>query len=229
MESWIVKTKHLKKYYRLGTHTVKALDDVNFAVREQEFVAIIGKSGSGKSTLLHMIGGLDTPTSGEVYVGDQAFGKLSKEQLTIFRRRKVGFVFQNYNLVPDLNVYENVVLPIELDGKRIDREFVDEILELLKLDEKREALPNTLSGGQQQRVAIARAIASKPSIILADEPTGNLDTATSHDVMGLLKMVARQFRQTVILITHDQDIAQMADRIVRIEDGHVVKAGELDD
>lgn len=229
MESWIVKTKHLKKYYRLGTHTVKALDDVNFAVREQEFVAIIGKSGSGKSTLLHMIGGLDTPTSGEVYVGDKALGKLSKEQLTIFRRRKVGFVFQNYNLVPDLNVYENVVLPIELDGKRIDREFVDEILELLKLDEKREALPNTLSGGQQQRVAIARAIASKPSIILADEPTGNLDTATSHDVMGLLKMVARQFRQTVILITHDQDIAQMADRIVRIEDGHVVKAGELDD
>lgn len=229
MESWIVKTKHLKKYYRLGTHTVKALDDVNFAVREQEFVAIIGKSGSGKSTLLHMIGGLDTPTSGEVYVGDQALGKLSKEQLTIFRRRKVGFVFQNYNLVPDLNVYENVVLPIELDGKHIDREFVDEILELLKLDEKREALPNTLSGGQQQRVAIARAIASKPSIILADEPTGNLDTATSHDVMGLLKMVARQFRQTVILITHDQDIAQMADRIVRIENGHVVKAGELDD
>lgn len=192
-------------------------------------MAIIGKSGSGKSTLLHMIGGLDTPTSGEVYVGDQALGKLSKEQLTIFRRRKVGFVFQNYNLVPDLNVYENVVLPIELDGKRIDREFVDEILELLKLDEKREALPNTLSGGQQQRVAIARAIASKPSIILADEPTGNLDTATSHDVMGLLKMVARQFRQTVILITHDQDIAQMADRIVRIEDGHMVKAGELDD
>lgn len=229
MESWIVKTKHLKKYYRLGTHTVKALDDVNFAVREQEFVAIIGKSGSGKSTLLHMIGGLDTPTSGEVYVGDQTLGKLSKEQLTIFRRRKVGFVFQNYNLVPDLNVYENVVLPIELDGKHIDREFVDEILELLKLDEKREALLNTLSGGQQQRVAIARAIASKPSIILADEPTGNLDTATSHDVMGLLKMVARQFRQTVILITHDQDIAQMADRIVRIEDGHVVKAGELDD
>lgn len=229
MESWIVKTKNLKKYYRLGTHTVKALDDVNFAVREQEFVAIIGKSGSGKSTLLHMIGGLDTPTSGEVYVGDKALGKLSREQLAIFRRRKVGFVFQSYNLVPDLNVYENVVLPIELDGKHIDREFVDEILELLKLDEKREALPNTLSGGQQQRVAIARAIVSKPSIILADEPTGNLDTATSHDVMGLLKMVARQFRQTVILITHDQDIAQMADRIVRIEDGHVVKAGELDD
>lgn len=229
MESWIVKTKNLKKYYRLGTHTVKALDDVNFAVREQEFVAIIGKSGSGKSTLLHMIGGLDTPTSGEIYVGDKALGKLSKEQLAIFRRRKVGFVFQSYNLVPDLNVYENVVLPIELDGKHIDREFVDEILELLQLEEKREALPNTLSGGQQQRVAIARAIASKPSIILADEPTGNLDTVTSHDVMGLLKMVARQFKQTVILITHDQDIAQMADRIVRIEDGHIVKAGELDD
>lgn len=228
MESWIVKTKNLKKYYRLGTHTVKALDDVDFAVREKEFVAIIGKSGSGKSTLLHMIGGLDTPTSGEVYVGDRALGKLSKEQLAIFRRRKVGFVFQSYNLVPDLNVYENIVLPIELDGKHIDREFVDELLELLQLEEKREALPNTLSGGQQQRVAIARAIASKPSIILADEPTGNLDTATSHDVMGLLKMVARQFKQTVILITHDQDIAQMADRIVRIEDGHIVKAGESD-
>lgn len=228
MESWIVKTKNLKKYYRLGTHTVKALDNVNFAVREQEFVAIIGKSGSGKSTLLHMIGGLDTPTSGEVYVGDKALGKLSKEQLAIFRRRKVGFVFQSYNLVPDLNVYENIVLPIELDGKHIDREFIDEIIELLQLDEKREALPNTLSGGQQQRVAIARAIASKPSIILADEPTGNLDTATSHDVMGLLKMMARQFKQTVILITHDQDIAQMADRIVRLEDGHVVKEGEAD-
>lgn len=226
MESWIVKTKNLKKYYQLGNHTVKALDGVDFAVREREFVAIIGKSGSGKSTLLHMLGGLDTPTSGEVYVGDRTLSKLSKEELAIFRRRKVGFVFQSYNLVPDLNVYENVVLPIELDGKKIDRTFVDEILELLKLDEKREAMPNTLSGGQQQRVAIARAIASKPSIILADEPTGNLDAATSHDVMGLLKIVAHQFKQTIILITHDQDIAQMADRIVRIEDGRIVKAGD---
>lgn len=203
MESWIVKTKNLKKYYPLGDHIVKALDGVDFAVREQEFVSIIGKSGSGKSTLLHMIGGLDIPTSGEVFVDGRALGKMNREQLAVFRRRKVGFVFQSYNLVPDLNAYENIVLPIELDGKRIDREFVDEILAFLKLEEKREALPNTLSGGQQQRVAIARAIASKPSIILADEPTGNLDTAASHDVVGLLKTVAHKFRQTVILITHD--------------------------
>ena len=229
MKEYIVETRSLKKYYQMGENTVKALDGVDFCVKDQEFVAIIGKSGSGKSTLLHMLGGLDVPTEGEVLVEGKCLLGLKKEQLAIFRRRKVGFVFQSYNLVPDLNVYENIVLPIELDGKHIDREFVDEILELLQLDEKREALPNTLSGGQQQRVAIARAIASKPSIILADEPTGNLDTATSHDVMGLLKMVARQFKQTVILITHDQDIAQMADRIVRIEDGHVVKAGELDD
>ena len=222
MESWIVKTKHLKKYYRLGTHTVKALDDVNFAVREQEFVAIIGKSGSGKSTLLHMIGGLDTPTSGEVYVGDQALGKLSKEQLTIFRRRKVGFVFQNYNLVPDLNVYENVILPVELDGRKVDTEYVNGILKLLRISEKKDMLPGTLSGGQQQRVAIARALATKPAIILADEPTGNLDSTTSHEVLGLLKMVAKQFCQTIILITHDRDIAQLADRIVHIEDGKIV-------
>ena len=219
MESWIVKTKHLKKYYRLGTHTVKALDDVNFAVREQEFVAIIGKSGSGKSTLLHMIGGLDTPTSGEVYVGDQALGKLSKEQLTIFRRRKVGFVFQNYNLVPDLNVYENVVLPIELDGKHIDREFVDEILELLKLDEKREALPNTLSGGQQQRVAIGRALMNHPALILADEPTGNLDSKTSREVIALLHGMSRKYRQSVLMITHNMNIAADADRVFQVTDG----------
>ncbi len=226
MESWIVKTKDLKKYYPLGEYTVKALDGVDFAVKERELLAIIGKSGSGKSTLIHMIGGLDVPTSGEVFVDGRNLSRMNKEQLAIFRRRKVGFVFQSYNLVPDLNVYENVVLPIELDGKKIDRAFVDEILALLKLEEKRQALPGTLSGGQQQRVAIARAIASKPSIILADEPTGNLDTATSHDVMGLLKIVARQFKQTVVLITHDQDIAQMADRIVRIEDGRIVKAGD---
>ena len=226
MDNWIVKTKNLKKYYQLGKNTVKALDGVDFAAAEREFVAIIGKSGSGKSTLLHMIGGLDEPTSGEVYVDGRRLAGMSREQLAVFRRRKVGFVFQSYNLVPDLNVYENIVLPIELDGRRIDRAFVDEILSLLALEEKREALPGTLSGGQQQRVAIARAIASKPAIILADEPTGNLDTATSHDVMGLLKVAAKQFQQTIILITHDSDIAQMADRIVRIEDGRIVKAGD---
>lgn len=227
MESWIVQTKGLKKYYKLGENTVRALDGVDFEVKEQEFVAIIGKSGSGKSTLMHMIGGLDVPTDGSVYVDGRDLAGMTKEQLAIFRRRKVGFVFQNYNLVPDLNVYENVVLPIELDGKRIDREFVDEILDVLKLSEKKESLPNTLSGGQQQRVAIARAIVAKPSILLADEPTGNLDTATSHDVLGLLKMAAKQFQQTVIMITHDNDIAQMADRIVRIEDGKIVRGSGI--
>ena len=227
MESYIVQTKGLKKYYKLGENMVKALDGVDFMVTEQEFVAIIGKSGSGKSTLLHMIGGLDVPTEGSVTVDGKNLAGMSKEQLAIFRRRKVGFVFQNYNLVPDLNVYENVVLPVELDGKQVDREFVDEILNLLKLKEKTEALPCTLSGGQQQRVAIARAIASKPSILLADEPTGNLDTATSHDVLGLLKIVAKRFGQTIVLITHDNDIAQLADRIVRIEDGRIVEGSDF--
>lgn len=193
MDMQIVETKNLKKYYKLGDNTVKALDGVDFSVGEREFVAIIGKSGSGKSTLLHMIGGLDVPTSGQVLVDGRDLAKLSKEQLAVFRRRKVGFIFQSYNLVPDLNVYENIVLPIELDGRHIDMGFVDGILKFLKLSEKREAMPNTLSGGQQQRVAIARAIASKPSIILADEPTGNLDTASGHDVMGLLKAAARKF------------------------------------
>ena len=228
MDAYIVRTQALKKYYKLGENTVKALDGVDFSVKEREFVAIIGKSGSGKSTLLHMIGGLDVPTSGAVYVAGRNLAEMDKEQLAIFRRREVGFVFQNYNLVPDLNVYENVTLPIELDGKRIDRKFVEEILELLKLQEKREALPNTLSGGQQQRVAIARAIASKPAIILADEPTGNLDTATSHDVIGLLKVVAETFSQTNFLIPHDNAIAQLADRIVHIEDGRIVE-GSGDD
>ena len=227
MESWIVETKNLKKYYQLGSNTVKALDGVNFRVKPQEFVAIIGKSGSGKSTLIHMIGGLDVPTEGEVIVAGKNLAGLTREQLAVFRRRRVGFVFQSYNLVPDLNIYENVVLPIELDGKRIDKEFVDEILTLLQLTDKKEALPSTLSGGQQQRVAIARAIAAKPQILLCDEPTGNLDTATSHDVMGLLKIVAKQFRQIIVLITHDNDIAQMADRIVRIEDGKIVKGSEF--
>lgn len=227
MESWIVETKNLKKYYQLGSNIVKALDGVEFRVKPQEFVAIIGKSGSGKSTLMHMIGGLDVPTEGEVIVAGKNLAGLTKEQLAVFRRRRVGFVFQSYNLVPDLNVYENDVLPIELDGKRIDYEFVDGILTLLQLTDKKEALPGTLSGGQQQRVSIARAIAAKPQILLCDEPTGNLDTATSHDVMGLLKIVAKQFRQTIVLITHDNDIAQLADRIVRIEDGKNVKGSEF--
>ena len=222
----IVKTQALKKYYKLGENTVKALDGVDFTVREGEFVAIVGKSGSGKSTLLHMIGGLDYPTGGKVYVDGKQLYKLNKEQLAVFRRRKVGFVFQSFNLVPDLNVYENVVLPIELDGGHIDRDFVDEILRILKLEEKKEALPDTLSGGQQQRAAIARALANKPAILLADEPTGNLDTGSSHDVMGLLKMAAKRYHQTVVLITHDADIAQLADRIVQIEDGRIVKGSD---
>lgn len=226
MESWIVKTNNLKKYYGSGENTVKALDGVDFLVKEQEFVSIIGKSGSGKSTLLHLIGGLDIPTSGEVWVGNNNLAEMDKEQLAVFRRRKVGFIFQNYNLVPDLNVYENVVLPIELDGAHIDSEFVEMILDILKLQDKKASLPNELSGGQQQRVAIGRALASKPAIILADEPTGNLDTATSHDVMGLLKMAAKKFSQTIILITHDNDIAQMADRIIHIEDGRIMKGSD---
>lgn len=234
MENWIVETRALKKYYRLGDNTVKALDDVDFRVREQEFVAIIGKSGSGKSTLLHMLGGLDVPTSGEVSIAGRNIAGMKREELTVFRRRKVGFIFQSYNLVQDLNVYENIVLPIRLDGKRVDRDFVEEIMQLLQMEDKKEALPGTLSGGQQQRVAIARALAAKPQIILADEPTGNLDSVTSHEVMGLLRVVAKRYAQTIILITHDQDIAQMADRIVRIEDGRIVsgnlgeKAGDRD-
>lgn len=227
MENWMVETRALKKYYRLGDNTVKALDDVDFRVREQEFVAIIGKSGSGKSTLLHMLGGLDVPTGGEVCIAGRNIAGMKREELTVFRRRKVGFIFQSYNLVQDLNVYENIVLPIRLDGKRVDRDFVEEIMQLLQMEDKKEALPGTLSGGQQQRVAIARALAAKPQIILADEPTGNLDSMTSHEVMGLLKVVAKRYAQTIILITHDQDIAQMADRIVRIEDGRII-SGNID-
>lgn len=209
MKEYIVETRSLKKYYQMGENTVKALDGVDFRVKDQEFVAIIGKSGSGKSTLLHMLGGLDVPTDGEVLVEGKCLLGMKKEQLAIFRRRKIGFIFQNYNLVPDLNVYENVILPAELDGRKVDAEYVDGILELLGLSEKREALPGTLSGGQQQRAAIARALAAKPAIILAD-------------VLGLLKMAAKQFSQTLILITHDRDIAQLADRIVHIEDGKIV-------
>lgn len=228
MDFYIVKTEGLKKYYKLGNNTVKALDGVDFTVKEREFVAIIGRSGSGKSTLLHMIGGLDVPTAGEVYVDGRRLSDMNREQLTVFRRRRVGFVFQNYNLVPDLNVYENVVLPIELDGRKIDRDYVDEILEFLQLEDKKEALPGALSGGQQQRAAIARAVAARPAILLCDEPTGNLDTAASHDVIGLLRVAAKQFQQTVILITHDNDIAQMADRTVRIEDGRIVNYRNVD-
>ena len=202
----------------MGENTVKALDGIDFCVKDQEFVAIIGKSGSGKSTLLHMLGGLDTPTEGEVLVEGKCLSGLKKEQLAIFRRRKIGFIFQNYNLVPDLNVYENVILPIELDGRKVDVEYVDGILELLGLTEKKDAFPGVLSGGQQQSAALA----AKPSIILADEPTGNLDSVSSHDVLGLLKMAAKQFSQTLILITHDRDIAQLADRIIHIEDGKIV-------
>lgn len=226
MESFVVKTQALKKYYQLGENTIKALDGVDFSVKEGEFVAIIGKSGSGKSTLLHMLGGLDIPTEGEVWVEDRKLSELNKEQLAIFRRRKIGFIFQNYNLVPDLNVYENITLPIELDGAVVDTAFVEEILELLNLQEKKEAFPNTLSGGQQQRVAIARALAAKPAIILADEPTGNLDSGSSHDVMGLLRVAAEQFSQTILLITHDMDIAQLADRIVCIEDGKIRRGSD---
>ena len=222
MENYIVETRNLKKYYQQGTNTVKALDGVDFRVKAEEFVAIIGKSGSGKSTLLHMIGGLDVPTSGSVIVGGKNLAGLTKEQLAIFRRRKIGFVFQSYNLVQDLNVYENIILPIELDGKRVDQEFVQEIMELLQLEERREALPSTLSGGQQQRVAIARALVSKPTLILADEPTGNLDSKTSADVLGLLKHTSGEFNQTIVMITHNNEIAQLADRIVRIEDGKIV-------
>ena len=223
MKNFIVETRNLKKYYQMGENTVKALDGVDFRVKDREFVAIIGKSGSGKSTLLHMLGGLDVPTEGEVLIDGKRLKGLKKEQLAVFRRRKIGFVFQNYNLVPDLNVYENVILPIELDGRKVDEEYINGILELLGLSGKKEALPGTLSGGQQQRVAIARALAAKPAILLADEPTGNLDSATSHDVLGLLKMASKQFGQTLILITHDRDIAQLADRIVHIEDGKIVR------
>ena len=191
MNNIIVKTTGLKKYYQLGKHRVKALDGVDFSVEEGEFVSIIGKSGSGKSTLLHLIGGLDTPTAGDVCVNNIHLAKMSREELAVFRRRNIGFIFQNYNLVPDLNVFENITLPVELDGGKPDREFIREILSLLQLEDKTEALPGNLSGGQQQRVAIARAVASKPGIILADEPTGNLDTSASHDVMGLLKTVAK--------------------------------------
>lgn len=223
----ILRTENLKKYYEQGASPVKAIDGVNISVAQGEFVAIVGTSGSGKSTLLNMLGGLDTPTEGKVFVdGKDIFG-LNEEERTIFRRRKIGFVFQAFNLVPVLNVYENIVLPIQLDGNDVDEKFVNEIIDVLGMTEKINRMPNQLSGGQQQRVAIARALATKPSFILADEPTGNLDSKTSQDVLGLLKTTGAKFGQTIIMITHNEEIAQMADRIIHIEDGHVIsKDGE---
>ena len=221
----ILETKDLRKVYGSGDTEVRALDGVDLTVEKGEFVAVVGTSGSGKSTLLHMLGGLDRPTSGTVTVDGRELSALKDEELTIFRRRKIGFVFQNYNLVPVLNVYENIVLPIQLDGEAPDRGYVDQIIETLGLGNKLQNLPNNLSGGQQQRVAIARALAAKPAIILADEPTGNLDSATSLDVMGLLKVTAQKFSQTIVMITHNEELAQMADRIIRIEDGRIVVRG----
>ncbi len=218
----ILQAKDLKKIYGSGENAVHALDGVNLSIEKGEFVAIVGTSGSGKSTLLHMLGGLDRPTDGKVIVDGKDISTLNDEALTIFRRRKIGFVFQAYNLVPVLNVYENIVMPIELDGAKIDNGFVEQIVHTLGLDERLDALPNQLSGGQQQRVAIARALASAPAIILADEPTGNLDSKTSHDVLSLLKVTSQKFAQTILMITHNEEIAQMADRIIRIEDGHIV-------
>ena len=219
----VLETKDLKKYYGSGDTQVKALDGVDLTVENGEFVAIVGTSGSGKSTLLHMLGGLDRPTGGSVLVEDRDIFALKDEELTIFRRRKIGFVFQNYNLVPVLNVYENIVLPVQLDGKTPDASYIDSIIETLGLERKLENLPNNLSGGQQQRVAIARALASKPAIILADEPTGNLDSKTSQDVLGLLKVTSQKYGQTIVMITHNEEIAQLADRIIRIEDGKIVE------
>lgn len=227
MEHIMVKTNSLKKYYEVGTQTVVALDGVDFEVKAREFVSIIGKSGCGKSTLLHMIGGLDSPTAGTVMVDGMNLSEMNTEQLALFRRRKVGFIFQQYNLIPDLNIYDNVVFPLELDGAQIDQAFIQDLLKTLHIANKTEMFPSMLSGGEQQRVAIARALATKPAIILADEPTGNLDTSASHDVIGLLKVIARKYQQTLIVITHDLDVAQMADRIVQIEDGKISKGSEF--
>lgn len=220
----ILQVKNLKKYYGSGETTVKALDGVTLSVEDGEFVSIVGTSGSGKSTLLHMLGGLDRPTEGKVFVADKDIFSLKDDSLTIFRRRNIGFVFQSYNLIPTLNVYENIVLPIELDGNKIDEAHIQNIIDTLGLSERTCAFPSQLSGGQQQRVAIARALAAKPAIILADEPTGNLDSRTSLDVLGLLKITGSKFSQTIVMITHNEEIAQMANRIIRIEDGRI--AGE---
>ena len=218
----VLETKDLKKYYGSGDTQVKALDGVDLTVENGEFVAIVGTSGSGKSTLLHMLGGLDRPTGGSVLVEGRDIFALKDEELTIFRRRKIGFVFQSYNLVPVLSVYDNIVLPIQLDGGRVDEDYVSQVIEALGLEQKLDRLPNQLSGGQQQRVAIARALATKPAILLADEPTGNLDSRTSQDVLSLMKTTGQKFAQTMVMITHYEEIAQLADRIVRIEDGRIV-------
>ena len=219
----ILSAKDLCKSYGSGENSVQALNHISISVENGEFVAVIGTSGSGKSTLLNLLGGLDTPTSGEVLVSGKKLFQMNEEARTIFRRRNIGFVFQNYNLVPVLNVYENIVLPIELDGMKIDEEYIDSIINTLGLNQKLTNMPNNLSGGQQQRVAIARAIATKPAIILADEPTGNLDSKTSMDVIGLLKMTSQKFNQTIVMITHNEEIAQLADRIIRIEDGKIAR------
>lgn len=225
----VLKTEALTKIYGEGESKVTALDNANLSVRQGEFAAIVGTSGSGKSTLLHMLGGLDRPTSGKVYVENKDIFSLKDEALTIFRRRKIGFVFQSFNLVPTLNVYENIVFPIQLDGNDVDVKFVSEVIGILGLADMQNRLPNQLSGGQQQRVAIARALAAKPAIVLADEPTGNLDSKTSQDVLSLLKVTGQKFSQTIVMITHNEAIAQMADRIIRIEDGHIIKGGEPND
>ena len=218
----ILQTRHLKKYYGEGTNITRAVDDVDLSVNMGEFVAIIGTSGSGKSTLLHMIGGLDIPTAGSVFVREKELSEMKDEELSIFRRRNIGFVFQNYNLVPILNVYENIVLPVELDGGTVDQGFMDEVVHVLGLEDKLKSMPNNLSGGQQQRVAIARALITKPAIVLADEPTGNLDSKSSTDVLGLLKLSGKKFSQTIIMITHNHDIALLADRVIRFEDGRIM-------
>lgn len=225
----ILKTSNLKKYYGNGENLVKAIDNDNIDIKEGEFVAIVGKSGSGKSTLLHMMGGLDNPTEGKVYINDKDIFSLKEEELAIFRRRNIGFIFQNFNLIPSLNVWENITLPVGLDGKEINKPFVTDIINSLGLESKVDALPNTLSGGQQQRVAIARALVARPTIILADEPTGNLDSKTSDEVMSLLKTMIKKYNQTLVMITHDETIAQMADRVIYIEDGKVVKGGVTND
>ena len=219
----ILQTTDLKNYYGTELNITKALDGVTLSIEEGEFVAIVGTSGSGKSTLLNMMGGLDTPTSGSIKVKGKELSKFNDEKLTIFRRRQIGFIFQNYNLVPVLNVYENIVLPVELDGDKVDKKFMGEVVRMLALEDKLNNLPNNLSGGQQQRVAIARALISKPAIVLADEPTGNLDSRTSSDVLGLLKVTSQKFHQTLVMITHNNEIAQLADRIIRIEDGKIVQ------
>ncbi len=219
----ILQMTGLKKYYGAEPNITKALDGVTLSIEKGEFVAIVGTSGSGKSTLLNMIGGLDLPIFGKVVVDGRNLSTLKEEELTMFRRRKIGFIFQNYNLVPVLNVYENIVLPVELDGNKVDKKFMDKVVRMLGLEDKLNNMPNNLSGGQQQRVAIARALVSKPAIVLADEPTGNLDSKTSSDVLGLLKATSQKFHQTLVMITHNNEIAQLADRIIRIEDGRIVQ------